>query len=958
MFDALVFGVGKQVAAHAAKIWLQDRTSKLQRDAQLTDLIATSTTDRFVRRKLVRQLEEIGDRVSERIAPLVEAEFRDITENERLAALSAVVDALMAADLNDALLLDSDLDPAKLSKTAQVAVSDTAVRTSLSEPAQKFFDLVLQESCNCLVRVVLQLPTFQPRAITELLTRLTAVSDDIARVLERLPQASLHSPLEPISDSEFSHRYLEYVSETMDELELFGVDVRRYRPHTSVTVAYLGLTASTTNYQRTQREESTEFFSADHTLANDGLRIEFALADSMRNLVRGQAGSGKTTLLQWIMVTGSRSRFSGPLKRWNGKIPFLLRLRSHAEGKLPQPHEFVALNAAPLASLEPEHWTTRHLTNGNAILLVDGVDETKLERRPTVRKWLYGILAAFPDIDVVVTSRPGAANPGWLQERGFNALFLEPMSPLDIVEFSHRWHTAIREWGSHTGGLPCSIGELDDYEASLLRELESQRHLRTLATSPLLCAMLCALNLDRHKQLPADRMRLYESALDLLIERRDAEREVPSASDLVLSMDAKVGILQHLAWWLALCSRSEATVAEAEHQVISALRRIPGAQHLAASKVLRYLLDRSGIIREPAEGRIDFLHRTFQEYLAGKFAAEEHFGDVLARNAHLDQWRETILMSIGHASVPIRAEIIGSIIDRAETEPRRARKLRLLAGAALETARTLDTSTSKRVEEILGKVIPPRRRTEARSLAALGERIIPLMPADLGGLSAPTAAACVRTVVFIGGEAALRLLAGYALDPRLEVQQEIESGWIYLPTERYATEVLSNARLWDGRIEARTPSQVQHLSGLSRLQYATVFIEDLPNNDLGFMAGAEKVTDFTANISGDVDLRPLQGLSELETLRFGGGGLLDNIAVLTSLPKLRNLFLKVSGQETLLTLATLDQIEYLSLYANPDTTLDFRPFISRSTTITIELRGHLSARRTPRLPNVVFERLP
>jgi hypothetical protein len=61
--------------------------------------------------------------------------------------------------------------------------------------------------------------------------------------------------------------------------------------------------------------------------------------------------------------------------------------------------------------------------------------------------------------------------------------------------------------------LPCRDDELPDYERAPLRQLDGRRHLRRLASSPLLCAMLCAFNLDRRQQLPPDRMALYRDAL-------------------------------------------------------------------------------------------------------------------------------------------------------------------------------------------------------------------------------------------------------------------------------------------------------------------------------------------------------------------------------------------------------------------------------------------------------------
>ena len=55
------------------------------------------------------------------------------------------------------------------------------------------------------------------------------------------------------------------------------------------------------------------------------------------------------------------------------------------------------------------------------------------------------------------------------------------------------------------------------YEGALLARLESAPHLRALAATPLLAALICALNLDRSTHLPRDRMGLYNAALELLL---------------------------------------------------------------------------------------------------------------------------------------------------------------------------------------------------------------------------------------------------------------------------------------------------------------------------------------------------------------------------------------------------------------------------------------------------------
>jgi NACHT domain len=507
--------IGKQIMTHAVGTWLGARRERDQRSAELVDLVRFGVRDHFAQRKLARQLEELADQIAERLRPVYEHDFRDLPENERAAALLAVVDALQAADLTDETLFAADVDARKLARLVRARVP---VRTAaLAEPAEQLYEAVLDESCMALVQVVKHLPVFTPRALAELLGRFSQVVDGITEVLHRLPRTTLDAPRGSADDAEFRDRYLAHVSETLDELEQFGIDVRHYRPRTLVSVAYLSLQVSTGRDGRGRRARLDEHWSADGYRTVPGsasLRAEAALADSPRTLLRGDAGSGKTTLLQWLAVTAARSGFSGPLAEWNGSVPFLVRLRSYADRALPRPDELLTGVAGPLIDLLPPAWAHRQLSSGRALLLVDGVDELIHAQRRAVRTWLRGLLAEYPALRAVVTSRPGAAERGWLSAEGFAAVLLERMSPLDVAAFCRRWHDAMRDAAQRRAvTLPCRVDELPEYERALLRQLDARRHLRGLSSSPLLCAMLCALNLDRRQQLPPDRMTLYHDAL-------------------------------------------------------------------------------------------------------------------------------------------------------------------------------------------------------------------------------------------------------------------------------------------------------------------------------------------------------------------------------------------------------------------------------------------------------------
>ncbi|MFF0310677.1 NACHT domain-containing protein [Streptosporangium sp. NPDC004379] len=613
------------------------------------------------------------------------------------------------------------------------------------------------------------------------------------------------------------------------------------------------------------------------------LRVESALGRSRRTLLRGDAGSGKSTLLRWLSVTAARGGFAGDLESWNGSVPFVVKLRSHPSGDLPMPEDLLADVAGPVAGRMPAGWAHRVLDAGRALLLVDGVDELAVRHRPVVRRWLAGLLAAYPGTRTVVTSRPAAADARWLTEEGFSPVTLEPMTPSDLRELVRQWHAAMR--GSPS--LPCPPERLDEYEGALLARFESGPHLRALAATPLLAAMLCALNLDRGKQLPRNRMGLYAAALELLLERRDAERGI--AADVALEAEQKIRILQDLAWQLAVWGRSELARATALRRVEEKIRTMPRVE-ATAEAVLGHLLQRSGVIREPVPGRIDFVHRTVQEYLAAKQAADDADVEPLVERAHLDQWRETVVMAAGHANAPVRRDLLRGLLDRIDAEDRYGRRLRLLVAGCLETIQELPGGLRDRLEACLAAVIPPRNEAEARTLALAGEEVLRRLPDDVRGLPKARAAATVRTCWLINGEEALRRLSGYAGDSREAVQRELATGWGYFDADEYAARVLADAAL----PQLFSVMNPRMLSALRHLKNPKKVIVSCPvSGDLRFLRSAPPLRWLYMFGVGDADLSDLAYQPTLTLLyaamtsrRWSDPG------CLTRLPELRDLYLE------------------------------------------------------------------
>ena len=381
-------------------------------------------------------------------------------------------------------------------------------------------------------------------------------------------------------------------------------------------------------------------------------------------------------MLQWLAVTSARKNFDGALEDWYGGVPFFIQLRRYAGQELPRPEEFVVAVAPAEADRMPQGWVHRQLDNGRALILVDGVDELSDDDRRRARNWLLDLTASFEQARFVVTSRPTTPE-AWLSDTGFRHCTLQPMTLDDVESFVTHWHDAIR---SALPG-PAEQARLDRMSTRLMGTLRDRPQVRSLATNPLLCAMICALHRERSEQLPEDRMELYRVALELLLDRRDVERRVPP-DELGLTLKEKQIFLRDLAYWLLLNNYVDA---EQKAVVERLKRKLPSMQRLqlhSATAILRYLLERSGIPRIPVVGRVDFIHRTFPEYLAAEEVIEQDNIGLLIQNADSAQWREVIILAAGHAALRQRETLLRGLLDRGNSERERRHGLHLLAGRA------------------------------------------------------------------------------------------------------------------------------------------------------------------------------------------------------------------------------------------------------------------------------------
>ncbi|MYS77883.1 NACHT domain-containing protein, partial [Streptomyces sp. SID5926] len=556
----------------------------------------------------------------------------------------------------------------------------------LGEGGTLLYERLLHTASLHILNFLTQRSTYVARQQTVQTQQLARLVRAVDVLLERLPSQSAE-------DAGFEERYADHVAARHGTLTIYGLDAgTREWP---LDTAYLSLEATRPQHGR-------------QAPAGAGpLRVsaEQVLAGHDQVFLRGVAGSGKTTLVQWLAVTAASRVYDHGLTHLIGRVPFVLPMRRIVRpgAELPLPGDFLRAVGAPVAGEQPPGWAERVLRARRGVLLIDGIDEIADDRRATVRRWLRELVRTFPGNLWLVTSRPSAVPQDWLAAEGFHELDLARMGRTEVDTFIRRWHRA--------AGAEEAVGE------ALRRSVRTTTELNRLATNPLMCGMLCALHRDRRGFLPQDRRSLYEAALTMLLERRDRERELHAPAGTALSYATQVQLLQKLAWWLIRNGRAELDRSEAL-QIIGRARPALNLAGVGDEEVYVALLLRSGLLREPAEGRVDFLHRTFQDYLGSRLAVQEMDFDLLVDHADRDEWEDVILLALAHAR-PKEAEHM----LRRLTEPGTPRGS-LLAAAGLHYTAEVEPWVRERVERGLAAHVPPNDLAAAQEVARAGGDLV------------------------------------------------------------------------------------------------------------------------------------------------------------------------------------------------------------------------------------------
>ncbi|MEM8643159.1 MAG: NACHT domain-containing protein, partial [Cyanobacteria bacterium P01_G01_bin.54] len=856
------------------------------------------------------QVETIARQMVDDIRPLFEGANRQMANRD--AIVWGLAQTLIKAGPTPANLADINFEAEALAQ--HLLKANPGVDRDFSTAEQALYQQALEMLSQRLIEAAPAVAGYEQAKTTEVLQRLEAIATQLGVERDLAIQAA----------DAFVERYRRVVQDELDRLEVFGLPrMDRLTSQQSLSMAYITLSASGVvdedDDDPTAAALRMVHHDRDDAWYDKGPRrilgqVDEAMCDCRRLVIRGGAGAGKSTLMQWLAVRAASRSFEGKLAAWNTKIPFFIRLRSLVGEAFPTPEQFPALIARNIAARMPDLWVHKYLNRGQALVLIDGVDELPRQAREDFFEALKDLVRDFPQATYIVTSRPSGLKiaegdvwqgwKDWVSAQDFKELTLEPMTTVNVEAFVTRWHAALP---------PAQPGDPhpdpEQTAQNLNRQLQQRPELMRLAATPLLCAMICALHRERLETLPSARLELYRECIDMLLNRRDKGRKIPldESYPVGLNESQKIELLQSLALKFMRANLSSLETDRVDRHFDLELKKTNLPETVTGDQIRALFVDRAALLREPIVGQVDFAHRTFQEYLAAQAVLAEDSLEELLQKAADDQWREAIIAAAGLARPAERGRLLRWLTDRGTgnvatkararlmswlgsgdlvSEAKNQTYLHLLAVACLETATTLEPDIRNYVLSCAKVLMPPKDEDEVAMVMRAGNEVVPLLTYE-PGYSAKDASRCIDALVGVGTRAAMATLVDYAKAPfqseefsgrlkkiywilgyyenfskPLKVYRALGRGWDIFDHDAYLAQVLCHTN-----ILSLSQTQVSDVSPLSTLtQLKNLYLDQTQVSDVLPLSALTQLEILSLSQTQVSDVSPLSALTQLEIL--------------------------------------------------------------------------------------------
>ncbi|MBW4522138.1 MAG: HEAT repeat domain-containing protein [Scytolyngbya sp. HA4215-MV1] len=567
-----------------------------------------------------------------------------------------------------------------------------------------------------------------------------AVNQEKAATSDDKSQASASNYVTNAELNAYRKEYLRQLTQRIDDVKFVGIAVPGEEVEKQEQLAQIfvmpTVQAESRSTSVTQVEDESDLEPADpqqRLLAEQRswakrdrsgrkLPAQQVLSQSKNKAVLlGAPGSGKTTLLSYFALMLGNQAQSDPtqigfeagadwlplvvrIRDWvlQPKLGLLAYLRWYAEDSLSMKH---------LPQDFFEHWLER----GRALILLDGLDEVadEAQQRKTVEQ-IETFLAQYDANPAVITSRPAGYRWDFFNLEAFPHYTLEPFDDDQIKAFIEHWYDS---------RVP-DKAQAERRKADLQKALKGNDRIRQLAKNPLLLTIIVLIH-RYQAELPRQRYKLYEKAVETLLTSWDSGKEIKLYEVLqYLKPDDLLYVLKKLAYWIHAQGSAEdaeggTLIEQAEllKQLSQEICRLKNCKKHEAKKEAERFVDfvqrRTGLLNEQGRARYAFVHKTFQEYLTAEEIYdqfEEGEDEIILQHIrqylHQQHWREVLLLLVSKLKKKRAAEAIRGIYQAGSAyEPWLHRDLLFAGWCLTEDSQGLKGADGELVAEILDGLV-------------------------------------------------------------------------------------------------------------------------------------------------------------------------------------------------------------------------------------------------------------
>ncbi|HJT55547.1 MAG TPA: HEAT repeat domain-containing protein [Ktedonobacteraceae bacterium] len=383
-----------------------------------------------------------------------------------------------------------------------------------------------------------------------------------------------------------------------------------------------------------------------------------------RCVILGDPGAGKSTLLKYLALQSAGNNLQG-----------LPNLPIHIEL-----HHFAASGTEDLLDFAAERWVSNYgfdtkvqardlmeenLRNGNALLLLDALDESMVGESKEIAdesyKRVFGAISRaatrYPQATIVITGRKAGYEQHALLG-GFTELEVVDFRPEDIEQFVNKWFQSYND--------PLKEVKASDLNA----RLKHNPRIQALAANPLLLTLIVT-SYEQALDLPLNRAELYKQCVETLLSEWDAKRDILRRRQF--KRLEKKELLAEIAWHFHrkrqyLFSEKEILKQIGAFLPAIQLGNLSDAEQVRESRtILEEIANENGLLKKQTFDQYAFLHFTLQEYFAAQYVAlDRYIGDQEDLNILLEHrgdlwWEEVILLYVGQLrdASPVLHRLLG-----------------------------------------------------------------------------------------------------------------------------------------------------------------------------------------------------------------------------------------------------------------------------------------------------------